>query len=343
MRLRFVLLWLSFISTAVLATEADMTERQIPVPLAVSDELKRAITQFGIPTVQQALDGTPTDKETWLALIHSVNTEQKKKVKKMRKQYNVNVEMMNINGVTVRKIAPAALSDKFRGKVYLDVHGGAYVFFAGLPSIEEGILIAHRLGIEVISVDYRMPPHAPSPAALNDVFSVYTALLETHGAHNMFVGGTSAGGGLVLGLMQRLVHENIATPVAIYAGTPWADLSKTGDSLYINEGVDRILIAYDGVLKAAANLYANKVELNHSSVSPLYGSFEGFPPTFLLSGTRDMFLSDTVRVNRKLREVGVPTQLEVFEGISHAEYLVAYETPESVAAYAELGAFFSKW
>ena len=109
MRLRFVLLWLSFISTAVWATEADMTERQTPVPLAVSDELKRAITQFGIPTVQQALDGTPTDKETWLALIHSVNTEQKKKVKKMRKQYNVNVEMMNINGVTVRKIMPATL------------------------------------------------------------------------------------------------------------------------------------------------------------------------------------------------------------------------------------------
>lgn len=79
MSLRFVLLWLSFISTAVLATEADMTERQILVPIAVSDELKHAITQFGIPTVQQALDSTPTDKETWLALIHSVNTEQKKK------------------------------------------------------------------------------------------------------------------------------------------------------------------------------------------------------------------------------------------------------------------------
>ena len=103
MRLRFVLLWLSFISTAVLATEADMTERQIPVPIAVSDELKHAITQFGIPTVQQALDSTPTDKETWLALIHSVNTEQKKKVKKMRKQYNVNVEMMNINELISRE------------------------------------------------------------------------------------------------------------------------------------------------------------------------------------------------------------------------------------------------
>lgn len=343
MHLRFLLLWFSVISTTLLAAENDMTERQTPLPKAASEALQNAITQFGVPTVQQAIAGTPTNKETWLTLIQSVNAEQKKKVKKMRKQYNVSVEMKEINGVKVRKIVPASLSEQFKGKVYLDVHGGAYVFFAGLPSIEEGILIAHRLGIEVISVDYRMPPHAPSPAALDDVFAVYTGLSESQGADKLFVGGTSAGGGLVLGLMQRLVSKKMAMPIAIYAGTPWADLTKTSDSLVINEGVDRILITYDGVLQAAAQLYAGNVPLDHPSVSPMYGNFEGFPPTFLLSGTRDMFLSDTVRVNRKLRQVGVNTQLEIFEGLSHAEYLVAYQTPESEEAYAELALFLSKW
>lgn len=322
------------------ANEKNMKERLIPQPKAISIELKEALTQFPVPSVEDAIHSAPSNVEQWREYIQARNAEQKKKIKKMRKQFGVEVEILDIAGVTVRKITPTHISDEFKEHVYIDVHGGAYVLFSGLPSIEEGLLIAHRLGIVVMSVDYRMPPSSPAPAALNDVLTVYKNLLESFSPRHIFLGGTSAGGGLVLTATQQLIAQGVTPPRAVYAGTPWADLTKTGDTLYTNEGVDRILITYDGQLEGAALLYAADKPLADPLLSPLYGSFAAFPPTFLLTGTRDMFLSDTVRVNRKIRESGGSTELEVFEGMSHADYIVAYDTPESKAAYRAIKQFF---
>ena len=102
------------------------------------------------------------------------------------------------------------------------------------------------------------------------------------------------------------------------AGTPWSDLTKTGDSYFTNEFVDNVLGSYDGDLEAAAKLYAGTHELKEPLLSPIYGDLSGFPPTVLLSGTRDLFLSNTVRVHQKLLQSGVHADLLVFEGQSHA-------------------------
>lgn len=314
--------------------------RTIDTPAGLSDEMRQAMAQFPTPTLDAVKANSPSTKAQWLEQIHLVNTQQKKKVKAMRKQFNVAVELLCVAGVSVRRVTPTHISEGFEGKVYIDFHGGAYVFFSGLPGIEEGILIASRLGIVVYCVDYRMPPSSPSSQALDDAFTVYCHLKDSFGANNIFVGGTSAGGGLALSLLQKLKKQNIELPIAAYAGTPWADLSNASDSLLINEGVDRILVSYQGLLNAAAVLYAGIHSLSEPSVSPLYGDFTGLPPTILVSGTRDLFLSDTVRVNRKLRESGIRTQLEVFEGLSHADYLVAHNTPESIAIYKEIAQFF---
>ena len=146
--------------------------------------------------------------------------------------------------------------------------------------------------------------------------------------------------GLVLSLLQSLIKSETPLPNAVYAGTPWADLTKTSDSLYTNEGIDNVLVTYDGQLEAAAKLYAGKKALTDPAISPLYGSFGHFPPTFLVTGTRDLFLSDTVRVNRAIRDSKGVTQLEVFEGLSHAEYLIFYKTPESETTYHLMKSFF---
>jgi monoterpene epsilon-lactone hydrolase len=86
-------------------------------------------------------------------------------------------------------------------------------------------------------------------------------------------------------------------PGALFAGTPEADLTKTGDSYFINTGVDYVLVTYEGILEGAAKLYAGDHELTDPLISPVYGDFKDFPPTYLVSGTRDMFLSNTVRVS----------------------------------------------
>ncbi len=113
----------------------------------------------------------------------------------------------------------------------------------------------------------------------------------------MALGGTSAGGGLALAATQKLRQLGLDLPGALWAGTPWADLTKTGDSQFTNEGIDRMLVTYDGILEAAAKLYAGSQDLKTTLISPVYGTFEGFLPTYLVTGTRDLFLSDTVRVH----------------------------------------------
>jgi monoterpene epsilon-lactone hydrolase len=92
-------------------------------------------------------------------------------------------------------------------------------------------------------------------------------------------------------------------------------------------------------LEGAAKLYAGDHALTDPLLSPVYDDFKGFPPTYLVSGTRDMFLSNTVRVHRKLRTAGVVADLNVYEGFSHGEYLKVFESPESQQVYAELRAF----
>ena len=324
----------------IFATESLMPNKKPPLPKAASEALANSISTFPQFTKEQVKESTPRTSEEWRNYVHSRNAEQKKKIKKMKKELNVDVELIKLNGVVTRKLTPKVITPEFSDKVYIDIHGGAFVLFGGLPSIEEGLLVAERLGIVVYSVDYRMPPTFPFPAALNDVVTVYNDLLQQFGEGNIFVGGTSAGGGLVLSLVQSLLANETALPIAVYAGTPWADLSKTSDSLYVNEEIDNVLVTYDGFLQSAAELYAGKKALTDPAVSPLYGTFKAFPPTLLVTGTRDMFLSDTVRVSRAIRDNGGMAQIDIFEGLSHAEYLIFYKTPESETTYRTMKTFF---
>src|SRR6202044_3196769 len=131
--------------------------------------------------------------------------------------------------------------------------------------------------------------------------------------------GTSTGGGMTLAMILRAKQEGLALPAAIAPGTPWADLTDTGDSYKTNEWVDNVLISAHGLLGDAARLYAGGHDLKDPMLSPIYGDFHGLPPAILTSGTRDLFLSNTVRTHRKLRRAGVEAQLQVFEGMSHAQ------------------------
>jgi acetyl esterase/lipase len=124
-------------------------------------------------------------------------------------------------------------------------------------------------------------------------------------------------------------------------GTPWADLTKTGDTESTNEYVDNVLPKYEGWLEAAARLYAGSHDLKEPLLSPVYADLSGFPPAVLVSGTRDLFLSDTVRVHQKLLQAGVDAQLLVLEAQSHAQYL-DIDVPESQAALKEVAEFLDR-
>jgi acetyl esterase/lipase len=143
-------------------------------------------------------------------------------------------------------------------------------------------------------------------------------------------------------MILRAKQEGAPLPGAIAPGTPMSDVTKVGDSFYTNEMLDNVLVSRDGFCDAATKVYANGHDLKDPLLSPIYGDMSGFPPTILTSGTRDLLLSNTVRVHRKLRQAGVEAVLQVYEGQSHAHYYRDDTAPESKEAFGEIAAFFDK-
>jgi acetyl esterase/lipase len=226
-------------------------------------------------------------------------------------------------------------------RLLVHTHGGAYVFAAGEAGLAEAALVAYFSNSPVLSVDYRMPPDHPFPAAVEDVVTVWRKMLESHDRANAAMFGSSAGGGLTMAVTLKLKQLGIPLPAALYLGSPWAHLGKCADSLFANEKTDNLLFYYDGLLGAAAQLYAGHLPLNDPLLSPLEGDLSGFPPSIILSGTRDLFLSLAALTHRKLRQAGVDAQLHIFEAASHIEYL-AFPAPECVDAMNEVGRFFDQ-
>lgn len=284
----------------------------------------------------------PQTAQEWKTLRDKMAERDARQVPVLCKRFGVEMRSGEMAGVKVFTITPDTILPANHDRVLLHFHGGGYVFNPGKAGTPEAIQMAGANQIRVISVDYRMPPDYPYPAAMDDAVAVYRELLKQYPADKIGVFGTSTGGGMTLALVLRAKAEGLPLPGAIAPGTPWTDMGKTGDSYFINEGIDNILVSYDGFLKGAALLYANGHDLRDPMLSPVYGNVEGFPPTLLTSGTRDLFLSNTVRMHQKLREAGVTADLIVFEGMSHAHYLFG-DTPEAEFHFAELGRFFDKY
>src|SRR6478735_3746093 len=187
-----------------------------------------------------------------------------------------------------------------------------------------------------------MPPEAYFPAALDDAIAVWKAAQSMAPARNMAIFGSSAGGGLTLSMVHKIKKDGLPLPGAIAPGTPMADLTEAGDTFYTNAMMDNVLIARGASCDTRARLYANGHDLKDPLLSPVYGDMRGFPPTMLLSGTRDLLLSNTVRMHRKLRQAGVESVLEVFEGMAHGGWYRDASVPESKDAFEEIARFFDK-
>ena len=222
------------------------------------------------------------------------------------------------------------------------MHGGCYVSFPGESGTTEAILMAGFGHFKVISVDYRMPPDHPYPAALDDAMTVWKAALKMADPKNMAIFGSSAGGALTLSMVLRAKQDNLPLPAAIAPGTPMADLTDTGDTFSTNAMLDNVLVAPGASCDARAALYANGHDLKDPLLSPVYGDMHGFPPAILTTGTRDLLLSNTVRVHRKLRQAGVEAVLQVYEGAVHAQYARDVDAPETKEAFEEIARFFDK-
>jgi acetyl esterase/lipase len=255
----------------------------------------------------------------------------------------VSVQSAKIGGVNAFIVTPASIPPRNRERLLVHVHGGAYVMNPREAGLPEAILLSGVGGYKVISIDYRMPPDYPYPAAMDDAMAVWKELVKKNDPHKMAIFGTSAGGAITLAMILRAQAERLPLPAAIASGTPWADISRIGDTYETNEWIDNALVSWNGVLGRAAKLYAAGHDLKDPQLSPIYGDFSGFPPTILTSGTRDLFLSNTVRTHRKLRRAGVVADLNVYEGQSHAQYLADPDVPETKEIFTDIARFFDRY
>ena len=200
----------------------------------------------------------------------------------LREEMRVKSELMMIDGVKAFMLTPEVIAPENRNRLLIHVHGGCYVNGRGESGTTEAIFMAGFGRFKVISVDYRMPPDHPYPAALDDAITVWKAAQKMAPAKNMAIFGSSAGGALTLSTVLCAKLENLPLPGAIAPGTPMSDLTNAGDSFHTNAFVDNVLVAANTSCDARAALYANG---------------------------RDLLLSSTVRVHRKLRQAGVEAAL----------------------------------
>lgn len=319
---------------AVVAAESP----RFPVPDTVSPELQRLIAADPPPFWSEQ----PESAAEWKAFVNNFVEAVTPTLPALREQMGVTMESGHIGGVSVFILSPKVLPAGKTDKVLLNFHGGGYVLGPGESGTPEAILMAGIGGYRVIMPDYRMVPDYPYPAAMDDAIAVYKELLKTTPTNKIGVFGTSTGGGMTLALVLRAKAEGLPLPAAIAAGTPWTDLTKTGDSYFTNAHVDNVLVSYDGWLGAAAKAYAAGRDLKEPMLSPVYGDVSGFPPTLLTTGTRDLFLSNTTRMHLKLRQAGVDADLLVFEGMSHAQYHMDPAAPETIFHFLELEKFFKR-
>jgi acetyl esterase/lipase len=239
------------------------------------------------------------------------------------------------SGAPLYRATPEGLNGRLAQVAYYDIHGGAFIMGGGEMCLALAKLRAMDYGAEVYAVDYRLAPEHVFPAALDDCIEAYRLILAQRPASNLVVGGGSAGGHLVAAMLLRARDEGLDLPAGLIMQTPATDLTGAGDSYQTNRYLDVTIGGGTG----GPDAYVGSGDRSHPYLSPLFGDFsKGWPPTLLTTGTRDLLLSDTVRMHRAIRRAGVWAELHVAEASPHGGFMGA-NAPEDAEIMAECRRF----
>lgn len=224
--------------------------------------------------------------------------------------------------------------------IVLQLHGGGYInAFKKQYHNMAGFYAEAGRGLQVLSIDYRVAPENPYPAALEDAVKAYKWILNAaYEPKHIVVAGDSAGGGLSMSLVAYLRDHGMPLPAGIVAMSPWTDVTASGasyDEHFDDDpvfGGTRDSLIYD-------NPYVGDNDPLNPYISPLFGSFEGFPPMLVQVGEREMLFSDSERVVKKAKEQGVEVKLTVYNEMFHVFQIAGHMMEESKAAWNEISHF----
>ena len=220
----------------------------------------------------------------------------------------------------------------------LYVHGGGYVACSPLSHRPLTTALARASGVPVFSLDYRLAPEHPFPAALDDVVAAFDAIRERGiAAERIVLAGDSAGGGLVLSAGLALRGRGTA-PGGIVAYSPWTDLAATGASLRRNAWSDDMLVG-SGVAQSARSYARGDADVRDPLASPLYGDLAGYPPALVFASTSEVLLDDAVRFVAKARATGAPVELVKERWMPHVWAIFVDVMPEARRTIAQSAGF----
>jgi epsilon-lactone hydrolase len=315
--------------------------RFVPFPTSVSAAARAALDRLvdedgGVRNAAYAMP-EPHDIAGWTRMKAAADAQYAAAVTALAGGLHATVETIQTGATTIHVATPAEPSNAKRA--IIDLHGGALVFGGGAACRVGAQMQADRHGVRCYGIDYRTPPEHPYPAALDDCVAGYRHVLERRKASDIVIHGRSAGGNLAVATLLRARDEGLPMPAGLILLSPQVDLTESGDSFAVNSLVDVVL---PGSLVSNNLLYANGFALDDPAVSPLFGDLRGLPATLLQSGTRDLFLSNTVRMHRALRAAGVSAELHVFEAMPHGGF--GGGTPEDQDLADEIARFVeTRW
>lgn len=220
--------------------------------------------------------------------------------------------------------------------VILYCHGGGYSTGSSIYARTLTTKFAMSTSMDVLCFDYRLAPEHPYPAALEDAMKIWNDLmLLGYGARDIIVAGDSAGGNLALSLALKLKQEGRLLPRGLILMSPWTDLTASGKSHVTRADIDPVLNA--AYLQEMTSNYAAGEDLKNPLISPLFGDYAGFPPTYIQVGDNEMLLNDATMLHKKMVKANVSVKIDVFKGMWHvfqmSPFKTAYEAMDKNAEF----------
>jgi monoterpene epsilon-lactone hydrolase len=224
--------------------------------------------------------------------------------------------------------------------VVLWFHGGWYVI--GSPRTSAGLSsdLGRRIDAKVISVDYRLAPEHPYPAALHDARAAYRGLLDSGvDPHSIAIVGESAGGGLAVALLASLAEAGLAQPAATVLLSPWTDLTLSGETMTSMIGIDPVFTREK--VSVRAEDYVGSADPADPSISPIFADLRGVSPVLIQTGSHEILLDDSMRLARRAAIDDVAITLDVTPGVPHGFQAFAAMLDEGGAALERAAAFLN--
>lgn len=267
--------------------------------------------------------------------IAELREEFKRQMTKIPLGADITREDVEVDGIPGAWFTPPGARED---AAILYLHGGGYV----IGSIDTHAAltgdIARAARMRTLSIDYRLAPEHPHPAAVEDAVAAYRWLLaQGYTAENLAIAGDSAGGGLALATLIALRDADIPLPRAAAMLSPWVDLEGKGESMTTRAKVDPMITPQSVI--AFGRLYGGRDNLRAPLASPLHADLHGLPPLLIHVGTAEVLLDDAVRIAERAEAAGVEVTLEVYEGMIHVFQFFATIVDEGRESIQRIGSF----